>query len=133
VASYSDAELEVLKLLRGSFSWKVSLDRRSGVWVATFAGECIRRDTPLGLYDALTLASRTRRDDYLATSDHERTALEPGDNLPCDCCQGRLEQLAAVLHEVNAQILTVLDAVDQHLARLAALMRQQIAAIHKEE
>jgi hypothetical protein len=125
VASYSEAELEALKLLRHAFSWKVSLDRRSGLWVATFAGECIRGGTPLGLYDALTLAAITRRAAYLATGDREQAISEPGDNLPCDCCQERLEQLAATLHAVNAEILDILDAVDTILARLAHLMARR--------
>jgi hypothetical protein len=133
VASYSDAELEALKLLRHSFSWKVSMDRRSGVWVAIFAGECIRRDTPLALYDALTLTARTRRGDYLATGDRDRTASEPGDNVPCDCCQERLKQLAAIIHEANAKILAELEAMRKDLADLSKLIRQQITAILKEE
>lgn len=65
MASYSEAELAALKLLRGSFSWKVSLEHRSGIWVATYAGERIRQDDPLDLFDALTLAADARRDAYL--------------------------------------------------------------------
>lgn len=68
MASYSDAEREALKLLRHSFSWSVSMDRRSRVWVATYAGERIRRDTPLALFDALTLAAQARREIYLKDS-----------------------------------------------------------------
>lgn len=49
--------------------------------------------------------------------------------MPCDCCQERLEALAAVLHEANAQILATLDAVlgeIKDLTELAALVREQI-------
>jgi hypothetical protein len=126
VASYSDAELEALKLLRGAFGWKVSLEQRSGIWVAIYAGERIRHDTPLGLFDALTLAADARRDAYLPQSDRARTEPEPGDAIACDCCQERLDQLAAVLHEANAQILARLEEADQRLTALAALLRQQI-------
>ena len=124
--SYSDAELEALKLLRSAFSWKVSLDRRSGVWVATYAGERIRQDGPLSLFDALTLAADARRDAYSLRGDRAQDDAEPGDNVPCDCCQERLEQLAAVLHEANAQILAGLDEADKRLAGLASLIRQQL-------
>jgi hypothetical protein len=62
---YSDAELAALKLLRHSFSWNIGLDQRSGVWVATYAGDRIRRDTPLTLFDALALAAQARREVYL--------------------------------------------------------------------
>lgn len=65
MAAYSDAELAALKLLRHSFSWNIGMDWRSRVWVATFAGERIRRDTPLALFDALTLAAQARREIYL--------------------------------------------------------------------
>jgi hypothetical protein len=126
MASYSDAELVALRLLRHSFSWNVSMDRRSGVWVATYADERIRRYSPLGLYGALTLAARTRSDNYLVKGNHARTDTEQGDNMACDCCQERLEQLAAVLHEANTQILAVLDTVLKDLAGLSALMSQQI-------
>lgn len=133
MASYSDAELEVLKLLRYSFSWRVSLDQRSGVWVATYADERIRRDNPLGLFDALTLAADARRDAYLLRGDHARTDTEPGDMMSCDCCQERLEQLAAVIHEANAQILARLEEVDKRLMALSALARGQIAVIQQEK
>jgi hypothetical protein len=76
VATYSEAEREALKLLRHSFSWSVSMDRRSQVWVATYAGEHVKGDTPLGLFDALTLEARVRRDDYLLRGDRERTDTE---------------------------------------------------------
>ena len=97
MASYSETELEALRLLRYSFSWRVSLDQRSGVWVATYADERIRRNDPLGLFDALTLAADARRDNYLVRGNHAPTEPEPGDSMACDCCQERLEQLAAVL------------------------------------
>ena len=48
--------------------------------------------------------------------------------MACGCRQERLEQLAAVLHEVNAEILAVLDSVDKILAHLADLARRLIAA-----
>jgi hypothetical protein len=111
MASYSHADLAALKLLRGAFSWRVSLDQRSGVWVATYAGERIRQDDPLSLFDALTLAADARRDAYLLGTDRAQTDTEQGYRMPCECCQERLEQLAAVLHEANAQILATLDAV----------------------
>jgi hypothetical protein len=122
VASYSEAELEALKLLRSAFTWKVSLDRRSGAWVATYAGERIRQDDPLSLFDALTLAADARRDAYLTRSDRARADTEPGDKLPCDCCQERLEQLAAVLHEANAQMLARLEVADKRPVGLASLL-----------
>lgn len=124
MASYSDAELEALKLLRRAFSWKVSLDQRSGVWVATYADERIRQDDPLSLFEALTLAADARRDAYLLRGDRKETYAEQADGVGCDCCQERLEQLAAVLHEANAQILAVLGAVLKDLAELSALARQ---------
>jgi hypothetical protein len=65
VTSYSDAELEALKLLRHSYSWNIGMDFRSRLWVATYVGERIRRDTPLTLFDALALAAQARRDSYL--------------------------------------------------------------------
>lgn len=105
MASYSETELEALRLLRHSFSWNVSMDLRSGVWVATYADERIRRiqpDSPLSLFDALTLAAQARRDDYLLWGDCERTGTEQGDGMACDCCQERLEQLDAVIHEASA-------------------------------
>ena len=43
----------------------------------------------------------------------------------CDCCQERLEQLAAVIHEANAEILAELEAARKELAELANLIRQQ--------
>jgi hypothetical protein len=46
--------------------------------------------------------------------------------MPCECCQERLEQLAAVLHEANAQILAKLEQADKRLAGLASLIRQQL-------
>jgi hypothetical protein len=131
VASYSDAELEALKLLRGAFSWNVGLDRRSGVWVATYAGERIRADDPLRLFDALTLAADARRDAYLLRTDRPRTDTEQGDIMPCDCCQERLEQLAAVLHEANAQVLAMLDGILKDLAELSTVIRQEIAGSQK--
>ena len=133
MASYSDTELEALKLLRSAFSWKVSLEHRSGVWVATYADGRIRRDDPLSLFDALTLAADARRDAYLLGTEHAQTGTEPGDNLPCDCCQERLEQLAAVLHEANAEILASLKEADKRLAALAALIREQIPPGQWEE
>ncbi len=129
MASYSDAELAALKLLRSAFSWNVGLDRRSGVWVATYAGERIRQEDPLSLFDALTLAADARRDAYLLDTGRAQAGTEQGDNVPCDCCQERLEQLATVLHEANAQILAALDAVlkeIKNLTELAALVREQI-------
>jgi hypothetical protein len=132
MASYSEAELEALKLLHHSFSWRVSLDRRSGLWLATFAGECIRGETPLGLYDALTLAAWARRDDYLATGDRELAIPEQEDDTTCDCCQERLEQLAATIHEANAEVLAVLDATSKILTDLADLARRQIAAFPEQ-
>lgn len=65
MASYSNDELTALKLLRHSFSWNIGMDQGSRVWVATFAGDRIRRDTPLALFDALTLAAQARREIYL--------------------------------------------------------------------
>jgi hypothetical protein len=126
VATYSDAELEALKLLRSAFSWKVSLDHRSGVWVATYADERIRRYSALGLFDALTLAADARRDAYPLRGDHAQANTEPGDTMACDCCQERLQQLATALHEATAQILARLEEADQRLAGLASLMRQQL-------
>ena len=126
MASYSDAELEALKLLRSAFSWKVSLDQRSGVWVATYADERIGRYSPLGLFGALTLAASTCRDNYLVKGTHAPIDTEQEDSMACDCCKERLEQLAAVLHEGDAQILAELSAVDHNVAELAALMRPQI-------
>lgn len=126
MASYSDAELEALKLLRGAFSWNIGLDQRSGVWVATYAGERIRADDPLSLYNALTLAADARRDAYLLGSDLEQTHAERGDGMACDSCQERLEQLAAIIHDANAGILVRLDEADKRLMALAALLRQQL-------
>lgn len=129
MASYSDAELAALKLLRGAFSWNIGLDRRSGVWVATYGGERIRQDDPLSLFGALTLAADARRDAYLLGTARAQAVTEQGDNVPCDCCQERLEQLATVLHEANARILATLDAVlkeIKNLTELAALVREQI-------
>lgn len=103
MASYSEAERAALRLLRSAFNWKVSLEHRSGVWVATYAGERIRQDDPLSLFDALTLAADTRRDAYLLRGDRVQTDPEQGDIMSCDCCEERLEQLATVLHEANAQ------------------------------
>jgi hypothetical protein len=65
VPSYSDAELAALRLLRGAFSWNIGLERRSGIWVATYGDERIRRDDPLNLFDALTLTAWARRASYL--------------------------------------------------------------------
>jgi hypothetical protein len=121
VASYTEAELEALKLLRHSFGWSVSMDRRSGIWVATYAGERIRQDTPLGLFDALMLAARARRENHLLRGDPEQTGTEPGDGLAYDCCQERLKQLAATIHEANAQILAELEATRRDLAELSTL------------
>lgn len=129
MASYTEAELAALRLLRSAFSWKVSLDQRSGVWVATYAGERIRQDDPFSLFDALTLAADARRDAYLLGTDGAEAGTEQGDRMPYECCQERLEALAAVLHEANAQILAVLDEVlkeIQNLAELAALVRDLI-------
>jgi hypothetical protein len=126
VVSYSDAELAALKLLRSAFSWNIGLDRRSGVWVATYAGERIRQDDPLSLFDALTLAADASRDAYLLRGDRGQAETEPGDAIACDCCEERLEQLAAVLHEANAEILARLEEADKRLAGLAALLRQQL-------
>ncbi len=133
MASYSDTELEALKLLRHSFSWKVSLDQRSGVWVATYADERIRRNDPLGLFDALTLAADARRDAYLLRGGRVHTDTKQGDTMPCDCCQERLEQLAAVLHQANAQILAVLNAVLEGLAELSTLARGQTTPAPSEK
>jgi hypothetical protein len=124
MAAYSEAEREALKLLRRSFSWSVSMDRRSRLWVATYAGECIRRDTPLGLFDVLTLAARARRADYRIKGLRELTGTEQGDSMACNCCHERLEQLAVVLHEANAQILALLEEARKELAELAALARE---------
>ncbi len=44
--------------------------------------------------------------------------------MACDCCQERLEQLAVVLHEANAQILALLEEARKELAELAALARE---------
>ena len=38
------------------------MDFRSRIWVASFAGDRIRRDTPLALFDALALAAQARRE-----------------------------------------------------------------------
>lgn len=65
MAIYSDDERAVLTLLRHSFSWTIGRDARSRVWVATFAHDRIRRDTPLALFDALTLAAQARKDLFL--------------------------------------------------------------------
>lgn len=133
MASYSELELAALKLLRGAFSWKVSLEHRSGIWVATYADERIRQDDPLRLFDALTLAADARRDNYIVRGDRAHTDTEPGDGMACDCCQERLEQLAAVLHEANAQILARLEEADKRVAALSALAREQIAVIQQEK
>lgn len=124
MASYSEAELVALRLLRSAFSWKVSLDLRSGVWVATYAGERIRQDDPLGLFDALTLAADARRDAYLLSGDRAQADTKPGDIMACDCCRERLEQLAAAIREATTQILAELAAVRKDLAELTALARQ---------
>jgi hypothetical protein len=126
MASYSEAELEALKLLRSAFSWNIGLDHRSGVWVATYAGERIRQDDPLSLFDSLTLATDARRDAYLLSTERAQADGERGDSLACDCCQERLEQLAAVIHQANAQILAKLEEADKRLAGLASLIRQQL-------
>jgi hypothetical protein len=65
MTSYSDAELAALKLLRHSYSWSIGMDFRSRLWVATYASDRIRRDTPLTLFDALALAAQARREIYL--------------------------------------------------------------------
>jgi DNA-binding transcriptional MocR family regulator len=52
------AELAALLLLRRSYSWSIGMDFRSRIWVASFAGNRIRRDTPLTLFDALALAAQ---------------------------------------------------------------------------
>ena len=51
MAAYSEAEREALKLLRRSFSWSVSMDRRSRLWTASRNGSnnwpsCSTRPTP---------------------------------------------------------------------------------------
>jgi hypothetical protein len=124
MAAYSEAEREALKLLRGSFSWSVSMDRRSRLWVATYAGERIRRDTPLGLFDVLTLAARARGARLCIKGVRELTGIEQGDSMACDCRQERLEQLAVVLHEANGQILALLEEARKELAELAALAHE---------
>jgi hypothetical protein len=126
VAPYSEAELAALRLLRGAFSWNIGLDRRSGVWVATYGDERIRRDTPLGLFDALTLAAWARRAGSHAKANRERTDTEPGDTMACDCCRERLEQLAAAIHEANAKILAELEAARKDVAEFSSLVRTQI-------
>jgi hypothetical protein len=65
MTSYSDDELASLRLLRRSYSWSIGMDFRSRVWVASFAGDRIRRDTPLSLFDAPALAAQARREIYL--------------------------------------------------------------------
>ena len=40
----------------------------------------------------------------------EQTGTKRGDGKACDCCQERLEQLAAIIHKANAQILAELEA-----------------------
>lgn len=63
----------------------------------------------------------------------EQAGSRRGDSKACDCCQERLEQLAAIIHRANAQILAELEAMRQDLAEMSALVRQQISAILKEE
>jgi hypothetical protein len=83
------------------------------------------RDTPLSLFDALTLAAWARRAN-LPKADRERTDTEPGDTVACNCYQERLEQLAAAIHEANAQILAELDAARKDVAEFSSLVRRQI-------
>ena len=52
------AKLADLLLLRRAYSWSIGMDFRSRIWVASFAGDRIRRDTPLALFDALALAAQ---------------------------------------------------------------------------
>ena len=59
------AKLADLLLLRRAYSWSIGMDFRSRIWVASFAGDRIRRDTPLALFDALALAAQARREMYV--------------------------------------------------------------------
>ncbi|MGC1184761.1 MAG: hypothetical protein WBA31_06375, partial [Candidatus Dormiibacterota bacterium] len=127
MAPYSEAELTSLKLLRSAFSWNIGLDRRSGIWVATYGDERIRRDDPLNLFDALTLAAWARRAN-LPKDDRERADTEPGYTMGCDCCQERLEQLAAAIHEANSRILAEPETARKDVAELSTLVRRQITA-----
>jgi hypothetical protein len=129
MAAYSGADLEVLLLLRRAFSWRISLERCSGVWVASFGGERIRHDDPLRLFDELALAAEARRGAYLRELGHEPTDTESGDSAACTCCQERLEQLGAIIHEANAEILARLEETEKHLARLAAFLREHLAGV----
>jgi hypothetical protein len=121
MTTYTDAELEGLMLLRHSFSWKVGVEQRAGVWFATYGGRRIRRDDPVSLFDALLLDAAARVGHY-RSSDSERT--DAGQESGCTCCRELLEQLAAAIHEANSQILAGLEAARHELAELVGLVRQ---------
>jgi hypothetical protein len=121
MTTYSDAELEGLMLLRQSFSWKIGVEQRAGVWFAIYGGRRIRRDNPVSLFDALLLDAAARIGQHHA-GEGERTneELEGG----CICCRDLLGQLAAAIHEANSQILAGLEAARYELAELTGLLRQ---------
>src|SRR5882724_4127882 len=122
MTTYTDAELAGLMLLRQSFSWKVGVEQRAGVWFATYGGRRIRRDDPVSLFDALLLDAAACVGHY-RSGDSERT--DAGQESGCACCRELLEQLAAAIHEANSQILAGLEAARRELAELIGLVRHQ--------
>jgi hypothetical protein len=121
MTTYTDAELEGLMLLHQSFSWKVGVEQRAGVWYATYGGRRIRRDDPVSLFDALLLDAAARIGHY-RSGDSERT--DDGQESGCACCRELLGRLAAAIHEANSQILAGLEAARRELADLIGLVRQ---------
>jgi hypothetical protein len=121
MATYSDAELEGLMLLRQSFSWKVGVEQRAGVWFATYGGRRIRRDDPVSLFDALLLDAAARIGHYRSVGSERSDAGQDGS---CTCCRELLGQLAAAIHEANSQMLAGLEAARHELAELTGLVRQ---------
>jgi hypothetical protein len=122
MTTYTDAELEGLMLLRQSFSWKVGVEQRAGVWFAVYGGRRIRRDDPVSLFDALLLDAVACIGQYRSVGSERSDA---GQDDGYTCCRELLGQLAAAIHEANGRILAELGAVREVPDEVASLTRQR--------